>query len=110
MYFLGYGLPLSVLYTFIFSIEWKLGVCVWHFGMMFLSINSILAKPEKWKNENEMNSFQSNKLSKRRPRKIPFEERLRVFGLAKYVTNYILYTFIEMTKYQPLRRIQKKKK
>ena len=109
MYFLGYGLPLSVIYTFLFSHTWKLGVCVWYFGMLFMSIRAILCEPDKMKFElSDEEKERTNPLPKRpgaRPRDTPIETRLKIFWLSKYITNKLLEKFMEWTKYKPLRKV-----
>jgi hypothetical protein len=112
MYFLGYGLPLSVVYVTIFGSVWKLGVCVWYFGMLFMSIRAILSTPVKWEISEEEKRMEEElrkivpRRQNARPRDPPIHVRLKIFWIAKYVTNWILHKFITLTNFKPLRIVQ----
>ena len=82
LYFLGYGLPLSVVYT---NLPWKLGIGIWFLGLMFLSVRAILVKPQKFKHEKRKSPHKPHK-----PHKPHFEERLRIFWLAEKITSKML--------------------
>lgn len=86
LYFLGYGLPLSLVYTFV---PWQLGVCVWYFGIMIMSLRAILSNPVKWEGDQD-----------------DYLTRLKIFWIPKHITCYILGKFMEMTKYKPLRKVK----
>ncbi len=112
MYFLGYGLPLSIIYNTIFSNVWKLGVCAWYFGMLFMSIRAIRSTPVKWEisEEEKRQEAELRKILPKNPnarsRDPPFQIRLKIFWIAKYCTNWILHKFMTWTNFKPLRIVQ----
>lgn len=127
LYFLGYGLPLSIVYVLIFNQSWKLGVCVWYPGLMFMTIRAIRSKPSKFEREStpiledkkeieytfaddsdiprRMEEKENDSISLLRKRNVidPYYIRLQIFWIPMFITKFLIRKFVELT---PLKRVK----
>lgn len=94
LYFLGFGIPISMLYTFVF--DWYIGMNVWYPIVMFLSFRAILSTPiksPKYTNDAKddiSTTNESSPLLKRpnaKPRPSTDQRRLRIFFIAEYIST-----------------------
>jgi len=93
LYFLGFGLPMSMLYTFVF--DWYIGMNFWYPIVMLLSFRAILSNPiksPKYYEEEEKSDISEEKspVLKRpgaRPRTHIDQRRLRIFFIAEYIST-----------------------
>ena len=99
LYFLGFGLPISVLYTCVF--DWYTGMNVWYPIVMLLSFRAILSNPVKSPKpeEPDLNTENTeNELPRqpgRRPKPKYDHRRLRIFFIAEYISTVTVRWFIQ---------------
>ena len=76
-YFLGFGLPTSLLYTFVF--DWYIGMNLWYLIVMMLTFRAILSNPTKMNGD---------------------YERIRVFWFSEYIASYSIKWILKHTNAQ----------
>lgn len=109
LYFLGYGLPFSIVY---YLLSWQLQLIVYPYAITLLSLRAILAEPQKSPNltekygsentpeynvnnvienlrENPIEVNLRNPRTPRKPRQID-HRRLRIFIFSEYISTQIL--------------------
>ena len=90
IYFLGFGLPLAILYR---HIDWTTGISIWDLTIAFLTLNAILVIPIKSPKQQPAEHAQPANPTPKKPRGKPRsydERRLRIFIFAEYISTYIV--------------------
>lgn len=90
LYFLGFGLPCSLLYALIF--DWFVGMNVWYLLMIMLSFNAILSEPVETFVVKEDNNICELRFPNRRPSD---PRRLRIFYISEYLATCAIKFIID---------------
>lgn len=94
LYFLGFGLPCSLLYALIF--DWFVGMNAWYLIMIILSFNAILTEPVETFVVKEDKSGVNEVCERRFPNRRPSDpRRLRIFYISEYLATYVIKLIID---------------